>query len=80
MHRGALLSLTVQVGAVNWGGAEIAPGTANREVASGRSLLNECVPVQGRDVFGLYGGLGSIRHYFGELPLYVADARRWDLC
>ena len=62
---------------VNRRGVEIAPpGTTNREIASEervRALLKGSAPVQGRDVFELNDGLDSIRHDFGDMPVYVVD-------
>ena len=62
---------------INRRGIEITPpGTTNREIASEervRALLNESAPLQGTDVFELNDGLDSIRHDFGDLPVYVVD-------
>lgn len=62
---------------MNLRGVEIAlPGTTDREIASEervRMLLDESAPLQGRDVFELNDGLDSIRHDFGDMPVYVVD-------
>jgi exoribonuclease-2 len=62
---------------INRRGIEISPpGTTNREIASEervRVLLNESAPLQGRDFFELNDGLDSIRHDFGDMPVYVVD-------